>query len=101
MKKPNPIWIVDTVKMTVTCPEERLRWIKAILKGDPKKITKKFVRSVAGLLEFLAAVLLIRLPRFTFCRRGMDRKSEGIQARLSSALTVTAVIKVLPSSLPR
>ena len=49
--------------MTVTCPEERLRWIKDILKGDPKKITKKFVRSVAGLLEFLAAVLpFLRAP---------------------------------------
>ena len=38
-------WIVDTVKMIVTCPEERLRWVRDILNGDPKKITKKFVRS--------------------------------------------------------
>ena len=27
---------------------ERLSWIKDILNGDPKKVTKKFVRSVAG-----------------------------------------------------
>ena len=56
-------WIVDTVTITVTCPEERLSWIKDILKGDPRKVTKKFVRSVAGLLEFLAAVLpFLRAP---------------------------------------
>ena len=54
---------MDTVTITVTCPEERLSWIKDILKGDPRKVTKKFVRSVAGLLEFLAAVLpFLRAP---------------------------------------
>ena len=49
--------------MIVICPEERLQWIKGMLKGNLAKITKKLVRSVVGLLEFLAAVLpFLRAP---------------------------------------
>eukprot|EP00456_Euglypha_rotunda_P039554 TRINITY_DN3047_c1_g1_i2.p1 TRINITY_DN3047_c1_g1~~TRINITY_DN3047_c1_g1_i2.p1 ORF type:complete len:731 (+),score=66.72 TRINITY_DN3047_c1_g1_i2:296-2194(+) len=56
-------WDVDTVTMTVTCPDQRLLWIKKILEENSKKITKTVVRSVVGLLEFVAAVLpFLRAP---------------------------------------
>jgi len=56
-------WLVDTDKMIVTCPKERMEWLKEILKYQKKNITTKLVRSVTGILEFLASVLtFLRAP---------------------------------------
>ena len=49
--------------MTVTCPPERLQWIRDVLRDDNKRISVKLVQSVVGLLEFLASVLpFLRAP---------------------------------------
>lgn len=56
-------WDIDTVKMIISCPPERLQWIRDILRSGIKGITLKVIKSVTGLLEYLAAVLpFLRAP---------------------------------------
>jgi hypothetical protein len=56
-------WIVDTVSMTVSVTPERLKWIKKIITSTNETITPKFVKSIAGVLEFLASALpYLRAP---------------------------------------
>ena len=79
---------------------------KDILKGDPKKITKKFVRSVAGLLEFLAAVLpFLRAPlgwlhqRVAALEAGKEEFTPEFRARFVAYFNyIEALLKVWSGS---
>jgi ribonuclease HI len=81
-------WLVDTAAMTVTCPSERMDWIRSILNSGSKTITRKVIQSVTGILEFLAAVLpFLRAPlgwlqkRNTAQESGAEKCDENFKSR--------------------
>jgi ribonuclease HI len=69
-------WYVNTDTMTVTCPPERLKWIRDVIVEDVGKISPKLVQSVTGLLEYLAAVLpFLRAPLGWLQRRAAAQEA--------------------------
>ena len=50
-------WVVDTEKMTVAAPPERMEQIRSISRLRGAKVSVRLCQSVAGILEFLASIL--------------------------------------------
>lgn len=70
-------WLIDTETMTVTCPPERLQWIRKIIDNGSFQVTRKLVQSVTGLLEFLAAVLpFLRAPLGWLQKRNTEQVAD-------------------------
>eukprot|EP00456_Euglypha_rotunda_P068685 TRINITY_DN6005_c0_g1_i3.p1 TRINITY_DN6005_c0_g1~~TRINITY_DN6005_c0_g1_i3.p1 ORF type:complete len:297 (-),score=1.12 TRINITY_DN6005_c0_g1_i3:578-1354(-) len=81
-------WFVDTVAMTVAITPERLKWVKDVIKSTDVSINSKFIRSVTGVLEFLASALpFLRAPlgwlqkRSTAIVNGSEQCSQDFKIR--------------------
>jgi len=61
--------------MTVSCPRERLEWLKQITNITSQKINIKMIQSITGVLEFLASVLpFLRAPLGWLHKRHAERE---------------------------
>lgn len=69
-------WIVDTSEMTVSMTQERLAWLKTTMMSKVK-VSRKFIATITGILEFLSTVLPFLRAPLGWIRRRANEQDAG------------------------